>query len=143
MSHIERTIADPKGITRRQTIKGAATVVVSLILASGVGAFAVGTYNKAKEYVTKRISMLYANDAKRALRTSHSNPEVTALYEQFLSSGQVLPAKTELSHRLLHTTYGADAAKHAAELAESSVQDAQDETYEQIEELNAAKKEAK
>ncbi|MBS6941092.1 MAG: iron hydrogenase small subunit [Slackia piriformis] len=143
MSHIERTIADPKGITRRQTIKGAATVVVSLILASGVGAFAVGTYNKAKEYVTKRISMLYANDAKRALRTSHSNPEVTALYEQFLSPGQVLPAKTELSHRLLHTTYGADAAKHAAELAESSVQDAQDETYEQIEELNAAKKEAK
>ncbi len=143
MSHIERTIADPKGITRRQTIKGAATVVVSLILASGVGAFAVGTYNKAKEYVTKRISVLYANDAKRALRTSHSNPEVTALYEQFLSPGQVLPAKTELSHRLLHTTYGADAAKHAAELAESSVQDAQDETYEQIEELNAAKKEAK
>lgn len=143
MSHIERTIADPKGITRRQTIKGAATVVVSLILASGVGAFAVGTYNKAKEYVTKRISMLYANDAERALRTSHSNPEVTALYEQFLSPGQVLPAKTELSHRLLHTTYGADAAKHAAELAESSVQDAQDETYEQIEELNAAKKEAK
>lgn len=143
MSHIERTIADPKGITRRQTIKGAATVVVSLILASGVGAFAVGTYNKAKEYVTKRISVLYANDAKRALRTSHSNPEVTALYEQFLSPGQVLPAKTELSHRLLHTTYGADAAKRAAELAESSVQDAQDETYEQIEELNAAKKEAK
>lgn len=143
MSHIERTIADPKGITRRQTIKGAATVVVSLILASGVGAFAVGTYNKAKEYVTKRISVLYANDAKRALRTSHSNPEVTALYEQFLSPGQVLPTKTELSHRLLHTTYGADAAKHAAELAESSVQDAQDETYEQIEELNAAKKEAK
>lgn len=143
MSHIERTIADPKGITRRQTIKGAATVVVSLILASGVGAFAVGTYNKAKEYVTKRISVLYANDAKRALRTSHSNPEVTALYEQFLSPGQVLPAKTELSHRLLHTTYGADAAKHAAELAESSVQDAQDETYGQIEELNAAKKEAK
>lgn len=143
MSHIERTIADPKGITRRQTIKGAATVVVSLILASGVGAFAVGTYNKAKEYVTKRISVLYANDAKRALRTSHSNPEVTALYEQFLSPGQVLPAKTELSHRLLHTTYGVDAAKHAAELAESSVQDAQDETYEQIEELNAAKKEAK
>lgn len=143
MSHIERTIADPKGITRRQTIKGAATVVVSLILASGVGAFAVGTYNKAKEYVTKRISVLYANDAKRALRTSHSNPEVTALYEQFLSPGQVLPAKTELSHRLLHTTYGADAAKHAVELAESSVQDAQDETYEQIEELNAAKKEAK
>lgn len=143
MSHIERTIADPKGITRRQTIKGAATVVVSLILASGVGAFAVGTYNKAKEYVTKRISMLYANDAKRALRTSHSNPEVTALYEQFLSPGQVLPAKTELSHRLLHTMYGADAAKHAAELAESSVQDAQDETYEQIEGLNAAKKEAK
>lgn len=143
MSHIERTIADPKGITRRQTIKGAATVVVSLILASGVGAFAVGTYNKAKEYVTKRISVLYANDAKRALRTSHSNPEVTALYEQFLSPGQVLPAKTELSHRLLHTTYGADAAKHAAELADSSVQDAQDETYEQIEELNAAKKEAK
>ena len=118
-------------------------MVVSLILASGVGAFAVGTYNKAKEYVTKRISVLYANDAKRALRTSHSNPEVTALYEQFLSPGQVLPAKTELSHRLLHTTYGADAAKHAAELAESSVQDAQDETYEQIEELNAAKKEAK
>ncbi|MDO4443527.1 MAG: iron hydrogenase small subunit [Slackia sp.] len=143
MSHIERTIADPKGITRRQTIKGAATVVVSLILASGVGAFAVGTYNKAKEYVTKRISVLYANDSKRALRTSHSNPEVVALYEQFLSPGQVLPAKTELSHRLLHTTYGADAEKHAAELAESSVLDAQDETYLQIEELNAAKKEAK
>lgn len=143
MSHIERTIADPKGITRRQTIKGAATVLVSLVLASGVGVFAVGTYNKAKEYITKRISVLYANDAKRALRTSHSNPEIISLYQQYLSPGQVLPAKTELSHRLLHTTYGADAAKHAAELASSSLQDAKDETDLLMEELAAAKKEAK
>ena len=143
MSHIERTIADPKGITRRQAIKGAATVVVSLVLASGVGAFALGTYKKAKEYVTKRISVLYANDSKRALRTSHSNPEITALYEQYLSPGQVLPAKTEFSHRLLHTPYGSDAAKQIEQLNASSVQDAKDETELQIEELNAAKKEAK
>lgn len=143
MSHIERTIADPQGITRRQAVKGAATVVVSLVLASGVGAFALGTYRKAKEYVTKRIGALYANDAKRALRTSHSNPEVTALYEQYLSPGRVLPAKTELSHRLLHTTYGADAAAHTAELSASTVQDAKDETDLQMEELKAATKEAK
>jgi iron-only hydrogenase group A len=47
-----------------------------------------------------RIRAIYAEDEGRELRKSHENPEVRALYEEFL--GEPLG---HTSHRLLHTTY--------------------------------------
>jgi NADP-reducing hydrogenase subunit HndD len=47
-----------------------------------------------------RIRAIYAEDEGRELRKSHENPEVMALYDEFL--GEPLG---KVSHRLLHTTY--------------------------------------
>ena len=47
-----------------------------------------------------RIRAIYAEDEGRELRKSHENPEVMALYEEFL--GEPLGHK---SHELLHTKY--------------------------------------
>jgi NADP-reducing hydrogenase subunit HndD len=47
-----------------------------------------------------RIRAIYAEDEGRELRKSHENPEVMALYEEFL--GEPLGHK---SHELLHTEY--------------------------------------
>ena len=114
MAYTERVIGDPKNITRRDMIAGVVTVATTLVLASALGGLAIGGYKMAKDYITKRINALYANDAARALRLSHKNEEVLDLYKKYLSPGAVLPARTELSHRLCHTTYGKAAC--AAEL---------------------------
>jgi NADH-quinone oxidoreductase subunit G/NADP-reducing hydrogenase subunit HndD len=50
--------------------------------------------------VAARMKALHRIDAEGALRTSHSNPWVKRLYDEFL--GQPLG---ERSHRLLHTHY--------------------------------------
>jgi NADP-reducing hydrogenase subunit HndD len=47
-----------------------------------------------------RISAIYAEDEGRELRKSHENPEVMALYENFLGA-----PLGHMSHELLHTTY--------------------------------------
>jgi NADP-reducing hydrogenase subunit HndD len=47
-----------------------------------------------------RIRAIYAEDEGRELRKSHENPEVMALYEEYL--GEPLG---KMSHRLLHTEY--------------------------------------
>ena len=47
-----------------------------------------------------RIRAIYAEDEGRELRKSHENPDVKALYEEFL--GEPLGHK---SHELLHTKY--------------------------------------
>jgi iron only hydrogenase large subunit-like protein len=47
-----------------------------------------------------RIRAIYAEDESRELRKSHENPEVMALYEEYL--GEPLG---HVSHELLHTTY--------------------------------------
>lgn len=123
-THIERTIGDPKGITRREALIGAAVALGSIIAASAIGGAFIGTYNKVKEYIGSRTSVLYANDAARAVRVSHANPEIVALYEQYLSPGSVIPARTELSHRLCHTVYGDDVVDHISKLQNESVEDA-------------------
>ncbi|MBR5259226.1 MAG: iron hydrogenase small subunit [Eggerthellaceae bacterium] len=128
MSHIERIIGDPATITRREAIKGAVTVVISAILASGIGTFAISSIEKAKKYITTRIGGLYSQDAGMTLRVSHANPEVITLYETFLSPGAVAPAESELSHRLLHTVYGSDVEHHIAHLKEVSIEEAIEET---------------
>lgn len=48
MTHKERIIGDPKGITRRQVVKGAVTAAVALILSTSVGGIALGAFEKAK-----------------------------------------------------------------------------------------------
>ncbi|HRU07512.1 MAG TPA: [FeFe] hydrogenase, group A, partial [Candidatus Brocadiia bacterium] len=57
------------------------------------------TSNKVRE---ARIKAIYREDEGKVLRKSHENPEVKALYEQFL--GHPLGEK---SHHLLHTRYTA------------------------------------
>jgi iron-only hydrogenase group A len=48
----------------------------------------------------KRMEAIYKEDEKMTYRKSHENPEVTALYEEFLGKPH-----GELSHKLLHTYY--------------------------------------
>jgi NADP-reducing hydrogenase subunit HndD len=49
-----------------------------------------------------RIAAIYKEDEGKQIRTSHNNPEVQAIYEQYLSK-----PLGEKSHHLLHTKYGA------------------------------------
>ena len=53
-----------------------------------------------KELLAKRASALYAIDKGKTLRKSHENPEILALYKEFL--GEVGGPK---AHELLHTHY--------------------------------------
>ena len=48
----------------------------------------------------KRMEAIYKEDEKMTYRKSHENPEVIALYEEFLGK-----PNGELSHKLLHTYY--------------------------------------
>lgn len=130
MSHTERIVGDPKGITRRDCIKGVLTAIGAVVLSSAIGTFAITTFDRAKVYITRRIGGLYAQDASMTLRVSHKNPEIITLYEEFLSPGQVLPATTELSHRLLHTVYGGEVNAHRAELQSVSIDRTIEETVE-------------
>lgn len=57
-------------------------------------------YGTDVETVIARTKVLYSLDEKEKLKTSHSNPWVKRLYEEFL--GQPL---SEKSHELLHTHY--------------------------------------
>lgn len=138
MSHTERVIGDPKGITRRDCIKGIATAIGAIILSSAIGTFALSTFDRAKNYITSRIGGLYAQDATMTLRVSHKNPEIITLYEEFLSPGEVLPAKTELSHRLLHTVYGSDVEAHIAELKRIPVEETIEETVAFMQEMSTS-----
>ena len=47
-----------------------------------------------------RAAALYREDAGKALRKSHQNPEIQALYEEFLGR-----PNGHKAHELLHTTY--------------------------------------
>lgn len=128
MTHKERIIGDPKGITRRQVVKGAVTAAVALILSTSVGGIALGAFEKAKNYIGNRKNGLYGQDAGMMLRTSHTNPEILELYKSYLSPGSIQPATTELSHRLLHTKYGEEALELAEELRRTPVTTAETET---------------
>ena len=52
------------------------------------------------DILTRRAQSIYAEDAGKALRKSHQNPQILKLYEEFL--GKPCGHK---SHELLHTTY--------------------------------------
>ncbi|MBQ9068947.1 MAG: iron hydrogenase small subunit [Eggerthellaceae bacterium] len=51
-------------------------------------------------YRQKRANALYAEDERNTLRQSHNNPQIAALYENFLEQ-----PNSHLAHKLLHTTY--------------------------------------
>ncbi len=53
-------------------------------------------------YVSKRASVLYSEDERQVIRQSHNNPDIIRLYKEFLNK-----PLSELSEKLLHTTYNA------------------------------------
>jgi NADH-quinone oxidoreductase subunit G/NADP-reducing hydrogenase subunit HndD len=59
-------------------------------------------YGTDRQKVRERMQALHKIDADEPLRTSHSNPAIKRLYDEFL--GEPLGHK---SHELLHTEYGA------------------------------------
>ena len=53
-------------------------------------------------YKAKRASALYSEDQSKTLRVSHKNPQVIALYDEFLGK-----PNSHKAHELLHTSYKA------------------------------------
>ena len=53
-------------------------------------------------YKAKRAAALYQEDESKALRASHKNPQIVALYDNFLGE-----PNSHKAHELLHTTYTA------------------------------------
>ncbi len=53
-------------------------------------------------YKQKRAQALYTEDERQTLRCSHNNPQIKALYEDFLGE-----PNSHLAHELLHTEYAA------------------------------------
>jgi len=72
------------------------------VMACPGGCIGGGGQPKSKDpaAVLKRMGAIYTLDERAALRKSHQNPEVQALYSEFLK----VPGG-HLSHELLHTTY--------------------------------------
>ena len=53
-------------------------------------------------YKAKRASALYSEDERQVLRQSHNNPQMKALYDEFLGK-----PNSHKAHELLHTSYAA------------------------------------
>ncbi|MBR6426644.1 MAG: [Clostridia bacterium] len=51
-------------------------------------------------YRQKRANALYTEDERQTIRQSHNNPQLKALYDEFLGE-----PNSHLAHELLHTTY--------------------------------------
>ncbi|MBR6459093.1 MAG: iron hydrogenase small subunit [Actinomycetaceae bacterium] len=132
---------DHSGVSRRGFIKGGIAAVGAFIAGTAVGGFAIGTYGKAKSYIAKRIGTLTAFDQAYDVRVSHANQELVDLYKDFLSKGKVLPAYTELSHRMCHTVYGDAIPEHIEELTKTSWEEVQEEADKQMQELEAGSSE--
>ncbi len=56
-------------------------------------------------YRAKRAAALYSEDERQALRQSHNNPQIKALYDEFLGA-----PNSHKAHELLHTTYAPKSA---------------------------------
>ncbi|MEN6350290.1 MAG: iron hydrogenase small subunit [Syntrophomonas sp.] len=95
------------GITRRQFFKGSGMLLVSAVVTGIFAKIGFDASAASDEYINKRITAMYTLDEKMTLRKSHLNPEITQIYKDFLSPGEVKPL-TEKSERLLHTKYGKD-----------------------------------
>ena len=55
---------------------------------------------KPIDWKKERAKALYDEDAMQSVRKSHENPQIIALYEEFLKE-----PGSHLAHELLHTTY--------------------------------------
>ena len=53
-------------------------------------------------YIEKRAKALYSEDERQTLRQSHNNPQIKALYDEFLGE-----PNSHKAHELLHTFYAA------------------------------------
>ena len=53
-------------------------------------------------YREKRAQALYSEDERQVLRQSHNNPQMKAIYDEFLGE-----PNSHLAHELLHTSYAA------------------------------------
>lgn len=56
-----------------------------------------------RSYRTKRMYVLYSEDRNKAIRKSHLNPDIQALYQDFLGE-----PGSPLAKKLLHTSYNMD-----------------------------------
>ena len=56
-------------------------------------------------YKEKRAQALYSEDERQVLRQSHNNPQIKALYDEFLGE-----PNSHKAHELLHTHYAARVA---------------------------------
>ena len=56
-------------------------------------------------YRQKRAAALYSEDERQTIRQSHNNPQIKALYDQFLGK-----PNSHKAHELLHTSYKARTA---------------------------------
>ena len=136
MAEKVRVVSDDyKGLSRRSFFGGSFVVAASLILGVGLPTCAASTYPASQAYAASRTAGLYSIDTARTLRKSHANAEILALYEDFLSPGEVMPAYTELSHRLCHTTFGDKIPAHIEELKSTSISEVKAEAKEQMKEL--------
>ena len=57
-------------------------------------------------YKQKRAAALYSEDERQTIRQSHNNPQIIALYDEFLGK-----PNSHLAHELLHTTYNKNRVK--------------------------------
>lgn len=106
---------DKEGISRRQFLKGAGMLAVTVVVAGVFAKIGVDVFKASDEYIAERAKGLYALDEQMALRRSHKNPEILQIYKEFLSPGEVSPV-SEKAHHLLHTRYGNDIAGLIEEL---------------------------
>lgn len=106
--------------TRREFFKGAGTLAVSLVIAGVFAKLGLTSFVRSDVYIAERAAGLYQLDASMPIRRSHENPEILALYQEFLSPGAVKPV-SEKAHHLLHTRYGKDALELVKELQHSQV----------------------
>ncbi len=58
------------------------------------------TFNLEEDYIDRRRSALYKEDARKELRVSHKNPDIVKLYKDYLGK-----PGSHKAHELLHTTY--------------------------------------
>ncbi len=58
--------------------------------------------NEQYSLIEKRMNTLYCEDANKVIRKSHENPEIIAIYKEFLGE-----PNSEKAHHLLHTHYTA------------------------------------
>ena len=57
-------------------------------------------------YKQKRAAALYSEDERQTIRQSHNNPQIKALYDEFLGK-----PNSHLAHELLHTSYNKNRVK--------------------------------